>query len=81
MIAGFPGAFLGVFFGASLIIETIFSLDGLGRLGFEAAVARDYPVVFGTLFFFGLVGLLVGIISDLMYVFVDPRIDFESRET
>ncbi len=81
VIAGFPGAFLGVFFGASLIIETIFSLDGLGRLGFEAAVARDYPVVFGTLFFFGLVGLLVGIISDLMYVFVDPRIDFESRET
>ena len=81
VIAGFPGLFLSVFFGASLIIETIFSLDGLGRLGFEAAVARDYPVIFGTLFFFGLVGLLVGILSDLMYVLVDPRIDFEARRT
>ncbi|MEL6311076.1 MAG: ABC transporter permease subunit [Pseudomonadota bacterium] len=80
VIAGFPGAFLSVFFGASIIIETIFSLDGLGRLGFEAAVARDYPVVFGTLYVFGLIGLLVGILSDLMYVLVDPRIDFESRE-
>jgi len=81
VIAGFPAVFIGVFFGSSLIIETIFSLDGLGRLGFEAAVARDYPVIFGTLFVFGLVGLLVGILSDLMYVFVDPRIDFESRQT
>ena len=80
VIAGFPAVFIGVFFGGSLIIETIFSLDGLGRLGFEAAVARDYPVVFGTLFIFGLIGLLVGIISDLMYVLVDPRIDFEKRE-
>ncbi|MEL6170158.1 MAG: ABC transporter permease subunit, partial [Pseudomonadota bacterium] len=80
VIAGFPAVFIGVFFGGSLIIETIFSLDGLGRLGFEAAVARDYPVIFGTLFFFGLIGLLVGILSDLMYVFVDPRIDFESRD-
>ncbi len=80
VIAGFPTVFIGVFFGGSLIIETIFSLDGLGRLGFEAAVARDYPVIFGTLFFFGLVGLVVGILSDLMYVFVDPRIDFERRE-
>ena len=80
IIAGFPAAFLGVFFGGSLIIETIFSLDGLGRLGFEAALQRDYPVIFGTLFFFGLVGLLMGIITDLMYVFVDPRIDFERRE-
>ena len=80
VIAGFPGLFLSVFFGSSLIIETIFSLDGLGRLGFEAAVARDYPVIFGTLFFFGLVGLLVGILSDMMYVFVDPRIDFEKRQ-
>ena len=79
VIAGFPAAFISVFFGASLIIETIFSLDGLGRLGFEAAVARDYPIVFGTLFVFGLIGLLVGIISDLMYVLVDPRIDFERR--
>ncbi|MFY0596962.1 MAG: microcin C ABC transporter permease YejB [Cognatishimia sp.] len=80
VIAGFPAVFIGVFFGGSLIIETIFSLDGLGRLGFEAAVARDYPVIFGTLFVFGLMGLVVGILSDLMYVFVDPRIDFERRE-
>ncbi|MGH1452281.1 MAG: microcin C ABC transporter permease YejB [Paracoccaceae bacterium] len=80
VIAGFPAVFIGVFFGGSLIIETIFSLDGLGRLGFEAAVARDYPVVFGTLFIFGLIGLVVGILSDLMYVLVDPRIDFEKRE-
>ena len=79
VIAGFPGLFIAVFFGGSIIIETIFSLDGLGRLGFEAAVARDYPVIFGTLFFFGLVGLVVGILSDLMYVLVDPRIDFEAR--
>ncbi|MEC3861979.1 microcin C ABC transporter permease YejB [Mesobacterium sp. TK19101] len=80
VIAGFPAVFIGVFFGGSVIIETIFSLDGLGRLGFEAAVARDYSVVFGTLFIFGLIGLVVGIISDLMYVVVDPRIDFEKRE-
>lgn len=80
VIAGFPAVFIGVFFGGSLIIEKIFSLDGLGRLGFEAAVARDYPIVFGTLYIFGLMGLLVGILSDLMYVFVDPRIDFERRE-
>ncbi len=80
VIAGFPAVFIGVFFTGSLIIETIFSLDGLGRLGFEAAVARDYPIVFGTLFIFGLIGLVVGILSDLMYVFVDPRIDFEKRE-
>jgi microcin C transport system permease protein len=80
VIAGFPAVFIGVFFGGSLIIETLFSLDGLGRLGFEAAVARDYPVIFGTLFVFGLIGLVVGILSDLMYVVVDPRIDFERRE-
>jgi len=80
VIAGFPAVFIGVFFGGSLIIETIFSLDGLGRMGFEAAVARDYPVIFGTLFVFGLMGLVVSILSDLMYVFVDPRIDFERRE-
>ena len=80
VIAGFPSVFIGVFFGSSLIIETIFSLDGLGRMGFEAAVARDYPVIFGTLFVFGLMGLVVGIISDLMYVVVDPRIDFDRRE-
>ena len=80
VIAGFPSLFISVFFGGSLIIETIFSLDGLGRLGFEAAVARDYPIVFGTLYIFGLMGLLVAILSDLMYVLVDPRIDFEKRE-
>ena len=80
VIAGFPAVFIVVFFGGSVLIETIFSLDGLGRLGFEAAVARDYPVIFGTLFVFGLIGLVVGILSDMMYVFVDPRIDFEKRE-
>ena len=79
VIAGFPSVFVAVFFGGSLIIETIFSLDGLGRLGFEAAVSRDYPVIFGTLFVFGLMGLLMGILSDLMYVWIDPRIDFERR--
>jgi len=80
VIAGFPAVFIGVFFGGSVLIETIFSLDGLGRLGFEAAVGRDYPVMFGTLFLFGLIGLVVGLLSDLMYVLVDPRIDFEKRE-
>ena len=81
IIAGFHGLFISVFFGSSLIIETIFSLDGLGRLGFEAAVSRDYPVVFGTLYIFGLLGLVVGLLSDLMYVWVDPRIDFEKRQS
>ncbi|MFT5870182.1 MAG: microcin C transport system permease protein [Paracoccaceae bacterium] len=81
IIAGFPAVFVSVFFGGSLIIETIFSLDGLGRLGFEAAVSRDYPVIFGTLFVFGLIGLFVGLLSDLMYIWIDPRIDFETRET
>jgi microcin C transport system permease protein len=79
VIAGFPAVFVSVFFGGSLIIETIFSLDGLGQLGFRAAVERDYPVIFGTLFFFGLLGLLMGILSDLMYVWIDPRIDFGTR--
>ena len=79
VIAGFPGLFLAVFFGSSLLIEVIFSLDGLGQLGFRSAVERDYPVIFGTLFAFGLIGLVVGILSDLMYVLVDPRIDFERR--
>ena len=79
VIAGFPALFISVFFGGSLIIETIFSLDGLGQLGYKAALERDYPVIFGTLFAFGLMGLVVGIISDLMYVWIDPRIDFERR--
>ncbi|MEJ6709283.1 MAG: microcin C ABC transporter permease YejB [Amylibacter sp.] len=81
IIAGFPAAFIGVFFQSSLIIEIVFSLDGLGLLGFKAALDRDYAVFFGTLYIFGLMGLVVSLISDLMYVFVDPRIDFESRET
>jgi microcin C transport system permease protein len=79
VIAGFPALFIGVLFGSSLLIETIFSLDGLGRLGFEAAVQRDYPVVFATLYVFALVGLVVGILSDITYTLVDPRIDFERR--
>ncbi|UWQ18935.1 microcin C ABC transporter permease YejB [Jannaschia sp. M317] len=81
VISGFPALFVSVFFGGSLIIETIFSLDGLGRLGFEAVVNRDYPVMFGTLFAFSLLGLIVGLITDLTYIWIDPRIDFESRET
>jgi microcin C transport system permease protein len=81
VIAGFPAIFISVFFGGSLIIETIFSLDGLGRLAYESAIQRDYPVVFATLYVFGLLGLVVGLLSDLTYVWVDPRIDFESRET
>lgn len=79
VIAGFPAVFISVFFGGSLLIEMIFSLDGLGQLFYRSAVERDYPVIFGTLYFFGLMGLLVGILSDLMYIFVDPRIDFERR--
>jgi microcin C transport system permease protein len=80
VIAGFPGAFIGAFFGGSLLIETIFSLDGLGLLGFESVVNRDYAVVFATLYIFSLMGLVVGLISDLTYTWIDPRIDFESRE-
>ncbi len=81
IIAGFPGAFIGILFTGSLLIEIIFSLDGLGLLGFEAALNRDYPVMFASLYFFTLLGLVVGIISDVMYHIVDPRIDFESRGT
>lgn len=80
VIAGFPSLFISIFFAGSLIIETVFSLDGLGRLGYEAAMQRDYPVVFGTLYVFGLMGLLIGILSDLTYAWVDPRIDFEKRD-
>jgi microcin C transport system permease protein len=79
IIAAFPGAFIGAFFTGSLLIETIFNLDGLGLLGFEAIMRRDYPIVFGTLYIFSLMGLLIGLLSDLMYTWVDPRIDFESR--
>jgi len=81
VIAGFPGAFIGILFTGALLIEVIFSLDGLGLLGFQAALGRDYPVIFGTLFFFTLLGLVLNLIGDLTYVLVDPRIDFESRET
>jgi len=80
IIAGFPSAFIGMFFTGSLLIEVIFSLDGLGLLSFESAINRDYPVVFGTLFLFTLLGLLVKLIGDLTYTLVDPRIDFASRE-
>lgn len=80
VIAGFPGAFVHAFFSGSLLIETIFSLDGLGLLGFESVLNRDYPVVFATLFIFSLVGLVVNLISDLTYTWIDPRIDFETRE-
>ncbi len=80
VIAGFPGSFISAFFTGSLLIENIFSLDGLGRLGYLSVVNRDYPIVFGTLFIFSLIGLFVGLISDLIYTWIDPRIDFEKRE-
>jgi microcin C transport system permease protein len=80
VIAGFPAAFISMFFTGSLLIEVIFSLEGLGLLGFEATMQRDYPVMFGTLYMFTLLGLLLGLLSDLMYTFVDPRIDFEARK-
>ena len=80
IIAGFPAAFIGILFTGVMLTEIIFSLDGLGLLGFEAALKRDYPVMFGTLYFFTLLGLLMGIIGDLMYHVVDPRIDFEGRD-
>jgi microcin C transport system permease protein len=80
IIAGFPGAFISAFFAGSLLIETIFSLDGLGLLSFESIVNRDYPVVFANLYIFSLIGLIVGLVSDLTYTWIDPRIDFETRE-
>jgi microcin C transport system permease protein len=80
VIAGFPGAFIGAFFAGALLIETIFSLEGLGLLGFEAIMTRDYPVVFADVYIFSLMGLLINLISDLTYTWVDPRIDFETRE-
>ncbi len=81
VIAGFPGAFVSILFTGSVLIEIIFSLDGLGLLGFEAAFNRDYPLMFGTLYFFSLLGLLLNLVGDLMYTVIDPRIDFEARET
>jgi microcin C transport system permease protein len=80
VIAGFPASFISAFFTGSLLIENIFSLDGLGRLGYLAIVNRDYPIVFGTLYIFSLLGLVVGLVSDLIYTWIDPRIDFEKRE-
>ncbi|MEC5292038.1 microcin C ABC transporter permease YejB [Aurantimonas sp. C2-6-R+9] len=80
IVAGFPGAFISAFFAGSLLIETIFSLDGLGLLGFESIYKRDYPVVFATLYIFSLIGLVTTLISDLTYTWIDPRIDFEKRE-
>ncbi|MEK9847769.1 MAG: microcin C ABC transporter permease YejB [Rhodospirillaceae bacterium] len=80
VIAGFPGAFVGILFTGSLLIEIIFSLDGLGLLGFEAVIKRDYPVMFGSLFFFTLLGLVMKLIGDLTYMIIDPRIDFEARD-
>lgn len=80
VIAGFPGAFLSAFFAGSLLIETIFSLDGLGLLSFESIINRDYPVVFANLFIFSLLGMIINLISDLTYMWIDPRIDFETRE-
>jgi microcin C transport system permease protein len=79
VIAGFPAAFVSIFFTGSLLIEVIFSLDGLGLLGYEAIINRDYPVVLGTLYFYALIGLIMTLIRDVVYVYVDPRIDFEAR--
>jgi microcin C transport system permease protein len=79
IIAGFPSAFIGILFSSALLVEIIFSLDGLGLLGFQAAIQRDYPVMFGTLYIFTLLGLLMQIVGDMLYTVVDPRIDFEAR--
>jgi microcin C transport system permease protein len=79
IIAGFPSAFIGILFSSALLVEIIFSLDGLGLLGFESAIRRDYPVMFGTLYMFTLLGLLMQIVGDVLYTVVDPRIDFEAR--
>jgi microcin C transport system permease protein len=79
VVAGFPAAFISILFSSSLLIEIIFSLDGMGLLGFDAAIKRDYPLIFGTLYMFTLLGLLMQIVGDMMYTVVDPRIDFETR--
>ena len=81
IISGFPAAFVGIIFTGAFLIEVIFSIDGIGLLGYEAVVVRDYPVLFGTLFVFSLIGLVMHLIGDVMYVVVDPRIDFERRGT
>src|SRR5690606_18937110 len=79
VVAGFPAALVGILFTSSFLIEIIFSLDGLGLLGFESTIARDYPVMFGTLFIFTLLGLVLNLIGDITYTLIDPRIDFERR--
>lgn len=81
VIAGFPSAFVGIFFTGSLLIEVIFSLDGMGLLSYEAIIKRDYPILFGTMFCFTLIGLVMHLVSDIVYTLVDPRIDFETRES
>jgi microcin C transport system permease protein len=80
VVSQFPAAFIGILFTGELLIEIIFSLDGLGLLGFEAAVNRDYPIMFGTLYIYTIMGLVLGLVTDLLYVAIDPRIDFASRE-
>ena len=79
VISGLPAAFIGIFLTSSMLIEIIFSIEGLGLLGWEAITGRDYPIVFATMFIYSLVGLVLTLITDLTYVLVDPRIDFESR--
>ena len=79
VIAGFPSAFISILFTSSLLIEIIFSLDGLGQLGYEAVINRDYPIIFATTYFFTLLGLVMNLVGDITYTLVDPRIDFESR--
>jgi microcin C transport system permease protein len=79
VIAGFPAALIGILFTGALLIEVIFSLQGLGLLGFEAVINRDYPIVFATVFFFSLLGLVIGLIRDITYMFIDPRISFEGQ--
>jgi len=80
IVAGFPAAFIGILFSSALLVEIVFSLDGLGLLGFESAIRRDYPVMFGTLYIFTLLGLVLQVVGDLLYTVVDPRIDFEARQ-
>ena len=79
IVSGFPAAFISILFSSALLVEIIFSLDGLGLLGFQATIQRDYPVMFGTLYIFTLLGLVMQIVGDMMYTVVDPRIDFEAR--
>ena len=81
LVTSFPGAFIGAFFAGSILIETIFSLDGLGLLSYESIIKRDYPVVLGTLYLFTLIGLVAKLLTDICYVWVDPRIQFESLDS